>query len=259
MKTTILTSATLKTLGTFDFYKERLGLERLAKERIFEKKLPSNFNYKSNCGLYVPSELPDPRNPHFNTCIVHYIKEAARVFKGRTLVLFTSYLQMQQTYKSLEEESDSLDVDLLVQGMASRSELLDRFKSSPKTLLMGVNSFWEGIDLKGQVLRCLIMVKFPFVSPMDPLHSARLERLEEQGKNPFQDYSIPLALIRFKQGFGRLIRSHWDKGLFVLLDNRIRTKAYGKLFLQALPTLHRFSGKNLQQAAQSLFEDELKM
>lgn len=223
----VLTSATLSTGGNFSFIKTRLGLED-AEELI----VPSHFDFARQAILYVPRNISEPREPG-------WIREASRELKtildasrGRAFILFTSYAQMEQVYQALK---DDLRFPLLIQGQQSKSGLLESFRHTPHAVLFATSSFWQGVDVQGEQLSCVVIDKLPFSVPSDPVVAARIAQINESGGNAFYQYQIPAATILLKQGMGRLIRSRSDRGILVLLDKRVLTKSYGKVFLHSLP------------------------
>jgi ATP-dependent DNA helicase DinG len=223
----ILTSATLSTGGNFSFVKSRLGLEE-ADELI----IPSHFDFRDQAIFYVPPNIPEPREEGWlrRACAeLEMILEASR---GRAFVLFTSYAQMEQVYHSLK---GALPFPMLIQGEKSKSGLLDEFRNTPNAVLFATSSFWQGVDVQGEQLSCVVIDKLPFSVPSDPVVSARIAQINESGGNAFYDYQIPTAIILLKQGLGRLIRSRTDRGILALLDKRIVSKSYGRVFLRSLP------------------------
>jgi len=227
----VLTSATLSVSGGFDYLKARLGLQH-ARELI----VPSHFDYASQVVLYVPPDLPDPREPGYSEQAAQRIKELLKITRGRAFCLFTSYAQMQQVHDRLLGE---LDFPMLLQGTAPRRALLEEFRSTPHAVLFATAAFWQGVDVQGEQLSCVIIDRLPFAVPSDPVVAARVRAIDEAGGNAFFDYQVPAAVITLKQGFGRLIRSLHDRGLLVLLDNRILKKQYGKVFVNSLPPYMR--------------------
>ena len=225
--TVILTSATLAVGGTFDYVKDRLGLDG-ARELI----VPGHFDYASQAPLYVPPHLPDVRNEAFVRAAADEVREVLRHSRGRAFVLFTSYQQMRQIY---ERVAPALDYPVLIQGAAPQRVLLEQFRSTPHSVLFATSSFWQGVDVQGEQLSCVIIDRLPFAVPNDPIVEARVRAIQQAGGNAFYEYQVPQAAIALKQGFGRLIRSATDRGVLVLLDNRILRNAYGKVFLNSLP------------------------
>ncbi|NLV74597.1 MAG: DNA polymerase III subunit epsilon [Chloroflexi bacterium] len=223
----ILTSATLQTTGDFRFIKERLGLEDAD-----ELALGSPFNFKSAALLYVPNDLPEPSQPNYQKSVEKALVAACLAAEGRTMVLFTSTGQLNSTYYAIRRPLEAEGIVVFAQGSdGSRRQILDNFRSTDRSVLLGTRSFWEGVDVVGQALSCLVIVRLPFAVPTDPVFAARAATFDD----PFQQYSLPDAILRFRQGFGRLIRSKDDFGVVVVLDKRILTKAYGKEMLRSLP------------------------
>lgn len=225
--TVLLTSATLAVGGRFDYLKQRLGVMPTN-----EAVLPQEFDYSEQALLYTPRALPDVRNPAFAASAADEIARLLEISRGRAFCLFTSYAQMRDIY---ERVSSRLKFPLLLQGTAPRSILLERFRSTPHAVLFATSSFWQGVDVPGAQLSCVIIDKLPFAVPSDPIVAARVRALEEDGRNAFAEYQIPEAVLALKQGFGRLIRSKTDRGILSILDNRIRRMQYGKIFLESLP------------------------
>jgi ATP-dependent DNA helicase DinG len=227
----VLTSATLAVGGGFEYIRQRLGLEH-ARESV----LPSHFDYESQALLYVPPDLPDPRTPQFAAIAAERIRKLLEITRGRAFVLFTSYAQMNQIYQQL---LGVLDYPMLKQGDAPKSALLEEFRLTPNAVLFATSSFWQGVDVQGEQLSCVIIDRLPFAVPSDPVVAARVKAIDADGGNAFFDYQVPAAVITLKQGFGRLIRSLHDRGLLVLLDNRILKKQYGRVFVESLPKYKR--------------------
>ncbi len=225
--TCILTSATLTVGGSTAYMQARLGLEHVQGE-----SLSTEFDFHKQAALYIPSDLPDYRSPEYLGKASGEIRKILQVSGGRAFVLFTSYQQMQACYKIL---APLLPYPTLLQGKTSRSRLLDEFRNGKHAVLFATSSFWQGIDVKGDALSCVIVDKLPFQVPSDPLVKARIRQVETAGGNAFANYQVPAAILRLKQGFGRLIRSRTDCGILAILDSRLRTQGYGKLFLASLP------------------------
>src|SRR5207244_7983320 len=213
VETVVLTSATLAVGGTFDFLKRRLGVVN-AKEKI----LDSHFDYPRQALLYTPLSLPDPREPGFSARAAEEVVELLKATRGRAFVLFTSYQQMRDVYERVRHR---LRYPMLLQGMAPRTALLDKFRSTPHAVLFATSSFWQGVDVQGEQLSSVIIDRLPFAVPTDPVVAARVRAVDEAGGNAFFQYQVPAAVITLKQGFGRLIRSLHDRGLLCLLDNRM--------------------------------------
>ena len=225
----IFTSATLAVQNEFSAFCEQLGLQGTEC-----KQWQSPYDFVNNTLLYLPPAMPDPRDRGYSERLAEVIREVTEVSQGRAFCLFTSYAMMNQVYQRIKSE---FDWPLMLQGEAPRSELMDRFGRTPNGVLFGTSSFWEGVDIKGDALSCVIIDKLPFAAPSDPVLKSRLQVCEEEGGNPFMDIQIPSAVIALKQGVGRLIRSETDKGVLVLCDPRISTKRYGGIFLQSLPAM----------------------
>jgi len=227
----VLTSATLAVGGGFEYMRRRLGLD-YARESV----LPSHFDYASQAVLYVPPDLPDPRTPQFAAKAADRIRQLLEITRGRAFVLFTSYAQMKDVYQRLLGD---LEFPMLLQGDAPKSALLEEFRLTPNAVLFATASFWQGVDIQGEQLSCVIIDRLPFAVPTDPVVAARVKSIDVDGGNAFLQYQVPAAVITLKQGFGRLIRSLHDRGLLALLDNRILKKQYGRVFVESLPNYRR--------------------
>jgi ATP-dependent DNA helicase DinG len=227
----VLTSATLAVGGGFDYVRKRLGFD-YARELV----LPSHFDYENQALFYVPPDLPDPRTPQFAGKATERIRRVLEASRGRAFVLFTSYSQMKDIYQRLLGE---IEFPMLLQGDAPKSALLEEFRLTSNAVLFGTSSFWQGVDVQGEQLSCVIIDRLPFAVPSDPVVAARVKAIDAEGGNAFFQYQVPAAVITLKQGFGRLIRSLHDRGLLVLLDNRILKKQYGRIFLESLPNYQR--------------------
>jgi len=228
----ILTSATLTVGGSFDYAKSRLGLPSARTLAV-----AGLFDYSKQALLYVPQDLPDPRDARFPNAAADLILRLLELSRGRAFVLFTSYAQMRQVY---DRVSWKTPFPTLLQGTGPRSALLEEFKSTPNCVLFATSSFWQGVDVPGDQLSMVIIDKLPFAVPSDPVVEARIRAIRERGGNPFYEYQIPEAALALKQGFGRLIRSRSDRGVLVLLDNRITKQRYGRVFFDSLPD-YRFT------------------
>ena len=224
----VLTSATLRTANSFGYIKERLSLED-----PMELALGSPFDFKTSVLLYVPKDIPEPNQPYYQKSVEQALVDLCRATRGRALVLFTSNSQLRATYKAIRSPLERDEILLFGQGIdGSRRQILERFRSTPNSVLLGTRSFWEGIDVVGEALSCLVITRLPFGVPTDPILVARAETFDD----PFNEYYLPETILRFRQGFGRLIRSHDDFGIVVVLDKRIITKEYGKTILRSLPS-----------------------
>jgi ATP-dependent DNA helicase DinG len=229
--TVILTSATLTVAGRFEFIRQRLGLDH-AKECA----LPPEFDYGQQALLYLPQKMPDVRDAGFAGKAADEIVQLLELSQGRAFCLFTSYSQMNDLFERVRSR---IDFPLMLQGTAPRSVLLERFKNTPNAVLFATASFWQGVDVPGQQLSCVIVDRLPFAVPSDPIVAARVRALQDEGRNPFSEFQVPEAVLALKQGFGRLIRAKTDRGVLALLDTRIQRMPYGKIFLESLPRYRR--------------------
>jgi ATP-dependent DNA helicase DinG len=280
VETVVLTSATLSSAGGFDFIRRRLGLAnaRLSEassstsfagspeedveedaspnslaEKTDELVAQSGYNYEEQAVLYLPPRMPEPRKPEWIERAAEEVINLLHVSRGRAFVLSTSLTGMRALYERVARE---VDFPCFVQGSASKAGLLERFRATPHAVLFATSSFWQGVDVRGEQLSCVIIDKLPFAVPTDPIVAARQRFIEEQGGSSFYEYSVPQAIITLKQGLGRLIRSTTDRGLLAVLDPRLRTAAYGRLFLASLPPCRVTS--DLSEAAR-VFEEEFKV
>ncbi|HMS41065.1 MAG TPA: helicase C-terminal domain-containing protein [Pyrinomonadaceae bacterium] len=230
-ETVVLTSATLSTNGKFNFIKDRLGLED---KKTVTLLAPSSFDYEKQSIIYIPKAMPDPRAPEYTQHAANEIIKLLHITHGRAFVLSTSNFGMNALYELV---SMRVNFPCLVQGSMSKHGLLERFRKTPNAVLFATSSFWQGVDVRGEQLSCVIIDKLPFAVPSDPIVAARTRFIDENGGKSFFDYSVPQAVITLKQGIGRLIRSKTDKGVIALLDTRLRTKSYGRDFLNSLPRI----------------------
>src|SRR5258707_13118134 len=227
MHTTVLTSATLTVDGRFDYIRARLGIGQAD-----EIRLASEFDFRQQAILYLPPKMPDPRSENFAVAASREVIESLRRPHGRAFVLFTSYATLRAVQAMGEM---ALNYPIFAQGTAPRSQLLNQFRATPHAVLLATASFWQGVDVVGEALSCVIVDKLPFASPADPITSARIDAIRARGGEPFDDYQVPLAILALLQGLGRLIRHRLDRGVLAILDPRLRTKGYGRRFLESLP------------------------
>jgi ATP-dependent DNA helicase DinG len=225
----IYTSATLTVDGRFDHYTRQLGLEQ-AECRAWS----SPFDFRRQALLYLPGEMPDPRSDDYTAAVVESALPVLELTRGRAFLLFTSHRALGDAAERIQAR---IDFPVLVQGQAPRTELLESFRRTPHAVLLGTQSFWEGVDVKGQALSCVIIDKLPFAAPDDPVLQARLKKIEEQGGRPFVDVQVPQAVITLKQGVGRLIRDAADYGVLMICDPRLKSRSYGRIFLKSLPDM----------------------
>ncbi len=251
-QTSILTSATLSVKESFAYVRERLGVYEPT-----ELYLESPFDYQQQAMLYIPDDIPEPNQRGYQDMLEEALIKLCIATGGRTLALFTANSTLRQTYAGIQDALEEHEITVLAQNIdGSRRALLERFKQSPRTVLLGTTSFWEGVDVVGDALSVLVITKLPFAVPSDPVVAARSEQFAE----PFLEYSVPQSILRFKQGFGRLIRSRQDRGIVVVLDKRLISKKYGDLFLQSLPhtSVRRGALKHLPSLAARFLQPTLK-
>jgi DNA polymerase-3 subunit epsilon/ATP-dependent DNA helicase DinG len=224
----IMTSATLRTNGSFDYITQRLNAREVKAIEV-----GSPFDYRASTLIYIPSDIPEPNNrQQYQQAVERGFIELATALNGRVLGLFTSYTHLRQTAQAIAPRLALGDIIVYDQSDGtSRQALLEGFKSAERAVLLGTRSFWEGVDIPGESLSALVIVRLPFAVPSDPIFAARAETYD----NSFNDYAIPDAILRFRQGFGRLIRTSTDRGIVTIFDRRIISKSYGSAFLEALP------------------------
>ena len=227
MRATVLTSATLTVAGSFEYVKRRLGADDANQLRV-----PSEFDFTQQAILYLPKQMPAPKSPEYGDAVAREVLDLLRRTEGRAFVLFTSYAMLRSVRDRVELD---LPYPLIVQGTAPRSALLAQFRSTPNAVLFGTSSFWQGVDVVGEQLSCVIIDKLPFASPGDPITAARIEAITAEGGDAFQEYQVPLAILAMLQGLGRLIRHRSDRGVLAVLDPRLRTMGYGRRFLDSFP------------------------
>jgi ATP-dependent DNA helicase DinG len=227
MRATVMTSATLTVDGSFEYVKTRLGVRRAN-----EIRLRSEFDFERQALLYLPPRMPDPRSPDFAGAAGRQVIEILKRTHGRAFVLFTSYASLRAVQAIAEM---ALDYPIFVQGTMPRTQLLKQFRETPHSVLLATSSFWQGVDVVGEALSCVIVDKLPFASPSDPITSARIDAIRARGGEPFDEYQVPLAILALQQGLGRLIRHRRDRGVLAVLDPRLRTKGYGRRFLASIP------------------------
>jgi ATP-dependent DNA helicase DinG len=246
-KTVILTSATLTVKGIpnlsqFDYLENRLGLNFVNKTRRLELILPAPFNYREQAVIIIPLDIPLPSHQTFSTTLKELIFRALKISKGSAFVLFTAYGLLNLIYQQLEDLLRNEGIPALKQGTENRHQLLERFRNVPNSALFGTDSFWEGVDVQGKALESVIITKLPFKVPTEPIIEARVEAITKRGGNAFMEYTIPQATIKFKQGFGRLIRSKSDRGSVIIFDKRVIEMYYGKIFIESLPDCRIVTG-----------------
>jgi ATP-dependent DNA helicase DinG len=262
VETVVMTSATLASAGSFNFMRKRLGL--LDQHESFEGEqanaagktddliAASGYDYDRQAVLYLPPRMPDPRSPQWAEAASNEVIKILRATEGRAFVLSTSFAGMRSLYELVARE---IDYPCLLQGTASKAGLLERFRETPHAVLFATSSFWQGVDVRGEQLSCVIIDKLPFAVPSDPVVAARQRYIDEQGGSSFYEYSVPQAIISLKQGLGRLIRSTTDRGVLAVLDPRLKTKGYGRLFLESLPPCRVTS--DIQDVARVFETDEV--
>ena len=255
IKTAVFTSATLTVAGEFSFWAGRIGLDRAAPREPLLQSFPSPFNYGENVLLGVPTDAPPPDAPQYKSFLSGFIARALQSSRGAGLVLFTSYSLLRETYADVQPVLAGRGIRILKQGDDERSRLLDAFRAEKSSVLFATDSFWEGVDAPGETLQMVILCRLPFRVPTEPVLKARMAAIEERGGNPFAELSLPDAVVRLRQGFGRLMRRHDDRGVVLILDSRIVSKRYGKIFLESLPKTRTVidSARSVQRAVSAFF------
>jgi len=231
----IMTSATLTVAGAFGYFHARVGLDRVEPQRLVELMLDSPFDYQQQALVVIPTDLPEPSRPGFAEAVRDAVEKALLCSQGRSFVLFTSYALLRQVHEELAPGLEAQRLRCLRQGEENRHRLLKRFAEDESSSLFGTDSFWEGVDVPGRSLEQVIIARLPFRVPTEPVLEARAQAIEQRGGDPFMEYTVPQAVIRFKQGFGRLIRHRSDRGVVLILDTRVVKKGYGRMFLRSLP------------------------
>ncbi len=231
----IMTSATLTVAGAFGYFHSRVGLDRVERGRLIELALDSPFDYQQQALVAIPTDLPEPGKPGFAEAVREAVEKALLCSQGRSFVLFTSYALLRQVHDEVAPILEAQRLRCLRQGEENRHQLLKRFAAEETSILFGTDSFWEGVDVPGRSLEQVIIARLPFRVPTEPVLEARAQAIEQRGGNSFMEYTVPQAVIRFKQGFGRLIRHRNDRGVVLILDTRVVKKRYGKMFLRSLP------------------------
>lgn len=245
-RTVIMTSATLTTNHSFKFFNQRSGLELCAKERRTELQLESPFDFAQQALIAIPTDIAPPNHSNYANMLLEQIDLATTASQGRTFVLFTAYSLLRKLYNQLDAPFNARGLRCIRQGQAARHQLLEQFKNGDGNILFGTDSFWEGVDVPGQALEQVIITRLPFRVPTEPIQIARCAAIDQNGGNSFNNYTVPQAIIRFKQGFGRLIRHRNDRGVVLILDQRVVSKGYGRLFLNSLPPARRITAPAAQ-------------
>ena len=257
MQTIVFTSATLGIRGKLDYFVQRMGLDLLPEDQVSLLCLGSPFDYETQALVCAPTFLPSPKSDRFQASVDALFRDLAVGVQKSTMVLFTSYGMLNRTYNAIKPDLQSEGILLLGQGIdGSPTHITERFRLNGHAVLLGTDSFWEGIDLPGETLQILGIARLPFAVPSEPLVAAQMEELEKQGKDPFFNYSVPEAILKFRQGFGRLIRSRTDRGAVIILDSRVLSTGYGRAFLDSLPVKHRTfdSGPKMIYTVRDWFE-----
>ena len=256
LHTVAMTSATLTVGHSFDYLSRRLGIEHVDASRVEKLMLDSPFDFEQQALLAIPEDVPAPNEHGFLEATEASIRDVLRITRGHAFVLFTSFFALDHAYRTLKDELRDAGITPLKQGQTNRTKLLDQFRSDTASVLFGTDSFWEGVDVAGDSLQCVILPRLPFRVPTEPILQARAEAISNAGGNPFMEYAVPQAVIKFRQGFGRLIRRRSDRGAIVVLDRRIITKQYGRVFLKSLPNVRlvRGPGQGVMLALAAFFD-----
>ncbi|HTY20097.1 MAG TPA: helicase C-terminal domain-containing protein, partial [Geobacteraceae bacterium] len=259
-KTVVITSATLAVGEKFTYLEERTGISLLDRARVTELQLSSPFDYRKQAFVGIPADIPEPTASSFEKTLGDYLLEGLTISQGRAFVLFTSYDLLTRVFDRLREPLKALDLTPMRQGETNRHLLLSRFRKERNAVLFGTDSFWEGVDVQGRALELVVITRLPFRVPTEPVLEARAEHIAARGLDPFMEYTVPQAVLKFKQGFGRLIRSRDDRGGVLILDSRVLSKNYGGFFLRSLPDLELVRGDGCQvfTAMRSFFDSFLK-
>ncbi|NMC75118.1 MAG: helicase, partial [Geobacteraceae bacterium] len=234
-RTVVVTSATLAVGEKFDYLKKMTGIDLLERDRVTDLILASPFDYERQAFIGIPDDIPDPTERSFISCLEEYLLRGLIVSQGRAFVLFTSYDLLSRVFASIREPLETAGLTPLRQGEINRHMLLNRFRRERNAVLFGTDSFWEGVDVQGKALELVVITRLPFRVPTEPILEARAEHLTAMGGDPFMEYTVPQAVIKFKQGFGRLIRSRVDRGAVLIFDSRVLSRNYGRFFLDSLP------------------------
>ncbi|MFO7973745.1 MAG: helicase C-terminal domain-containing protein [Candidatus Hydrogenedentota bacterium] len=255
LKSVVMTSATLTVDHTFDYLFSRIGLDSVKGKSITAEALDSPFDYESQAMLGIPTDIATPDTKAFLPEVAEYVRSILKVTRGHAFVLFTSFYALDYVFRTLKDDLIRQGSTPLKQGSIARTRLIERFRSDTSSVLFGTDSFWEGVDVAGKALQCVILPKLPFRVPTEPVLEARAEAIEAAGGSSFMQYTVPQAVVKFRQGFGRLIRRKTDRGAVIILDRRILTKHYGKVFLRSLPNLRLVKGpqKELVTSLEAFF------